>query len=268
MWMRALVLLVVIASCEQPNTFVKTMPQEVPVAPGYALATAQPSERELLDAINLERGSAGVSALGWCDQVALVAHDPTQKYDFGNLAYDDIRIDSAIASDGSAALQFWLGDATQRSNLLSPTATHAGIAVKADEFGHVGATVITVRVPPAIDTNALARRIATVLVPIHYNVSLEGKRRQDDDFRFAAQAAADKLAAGGSHDDVRAVVMSWAPTGVTSVVRIADVDSLADDQNLVKLLRNQAATAFGVGVAQGADRLHGRGAVWIVIVTN
>ena len=266
--MRLFAILVVLVACQQPNTFVATMPHEAPPAPGYALATAQPGERELFDAINSARGAAGVAALAWSDQIAFVAHDPTQKYDFGTLAYADIRIDTAIAPDGSAALQYWLGDTTQRSNLLAPTATHAGIAVKADDLGHVAATVITVRAPPAIDTQALAKRIATVLVPIHYNVSLEGKRRQEDDFRFAAQAAADNLAAGGSREDARAVVMSWAPTGVTSVVRIADVDLLADDQHLVKLLHNQAATAFGVGVAQGADRLRGRGAVWIVIVTN
>jgi hypothetical protein len=125
-----------------------------------------------------------------------------------------------------------------------------------------------VRVPPAIDTQALARRITTALVPIHYTVSLEGKRRQPDDFRYAAQAAADNLAAGGSPDDTRAVVASWAPEGGTSVERIADADTLVDDSRLVKLLHNPTATAFGVGVAQGKDREHGRGAVWVVIVTN
>ncbi|HEY1548379.1 MAG TPA: CAP domain-containing protein [Kofleriaceae bacterium] len=266
--MRRLVFLIVLAACQPENTLVKTMPHEAPVAPGLALESALPSERELFDAINLARGSAGVAALQWCDQVALVAHDPTQKYEFGTLAYADIKIDSALASDGSAALQYWLGDTTQRTNLLSPTATHAGIAVKADEFGHVAATAITVRVPPAIDPQALAKRITTLLTPIHYNVSLEGKRHEHDDFRYAAQAAADNLAAGGSPDDTRAVVMSWTPVGVTSIARIPDVDTLADDNNLVKLLHNQAATAFGVGVAQGKDRVHGRGAIWIVIVTN
>jgi uncharacterized protein YkwD len=266
--MRSLAILAVLVACQQPNTFVATMPHEAPPAPGYALATAQPGERELLDAINSARGSAGVAALAWSDQIAFVAHDPTQKYDFGTLAYADIRIDTAIAPDGSAALQYWLGDTTQRSNLLAPTATHAGVAVKSDDLGHVAATVITVRAPPAIDTQALAKRIATVLVPIHYTVSLEGKRRQPDDFRYAAQAAADNLAAGGSPDDVRAVVLSWTPTGVTSIARIPDVEMLADDDHLRKLLHNQAATAFGVGVAQGNDREHGRGAVWVVIVTD
>jgi hypothetical protein len=267
MWMRSLAMLVVLAACQQ-NTFVKTMPREAPPAPGYALATALPSERELLDAINRERGSAGVAPLAWCDQVALVAHDPTQKYDFGTLAYDDIRIDSAITTDVSAALQYWLGDAVERANVLSPTATHVGIAVKSDELGHVSAIAITVRVPPAIDTQELVRRIAAVLVPIHSSASLETKRRQPDDFRFAAQAAADGLAAGGSPDDVRAIVLSWAPSGITSVARIPDTDKLADDNNLEKLLHDQAATAFGVGVAQGKDREHGRGAVWVVIVSN
>ncbi|HEX4453224.1 MAG TPA: CAP domain-containing protein [Kofleriaceae bacterium] len=265
--MRGIITIVVLAAC-QPNTFVKTMPREAPPAPGYALVTAQPSERELLDAINRERGSAGVAPLAWCDQVALVAHDPTQKYDFGTLAYDDIRIDSAIAPDLVAALQYWLGDMVQRANILSPTATHVGIAVKTDELGHVGATVITVRVPPAVDPRELVKRIAAVLVPMHSSASLETKRRQPDNFRFAAQAAADQLATGGSPDDVRAVVLSWAPSGITSVARIPDVAVLAEDDNVGKLLHNPAATAFGAGVAQGTDREHGRGAVWIVIVSD
>lgn len=265
--MRSLAILVALVACQQ-NTFVKTMPREAPPAPGYSLASALPSERDLFDAINRARGSAGVAPLAWSDQVALVAHDPAQKYDFGTLAFDDIHINGAIASDGSAALQYWLGDTVQRGNVLSPTATHAGIAVKADEFGHVGATAIIVRVPAAVDAPALASRIAAALIPVPFAVSVDGKRRRPDDFRFAAQAAADTLAAGGSPDDVRAVVLSWAPSGITGVARIPDVDTLNDDVRVKQLLHNQAATAFGVGVAQGSDREHGRGAVWVVIVSN
>jgi hypothetical protein len=247
------------------NTFAKTMTREPPPAPRYSQIVASPTEEQLLVAINDARVAAGVAPLAWGDEIAFVAHDASDTYDVHDLAYADVRVDHAIATSPIAALDLWLNDVVQRGNLLAPGLTHVGIAVTQSGPDHVGVTAITVRVPPVVDTAQLAQRIAATIEPVEHG----DKRKQADDLRFAAQAAADRLAAGVPPDDIRAVINSWVDASSTTVSRIADVESLADSSAIRKLLSDsRGAPRYGIGVSQGKDRAHGHGAVWVVIVES
>jgi len=270
--MRGLVAIVACAACTVPAA---PPPQAVAVAPAphpaprvarYAFATATDAEHQLFAAVNDTRAAAGLAPLRWSDEVAAVAHQSGSQLDLGKLAVAELSVNLATADDVKAALAGWLHDDRERAHILSPTITQIGVAVTPTADGRVAATAVVFHTPAPIDTAALAKHIGAVLE--------SRERTLDGDLRTIAQAAATKLAAHGSTDDVFAMIQSqlrgpdarWEKVR-NSITRLGDAGDLErDDQLVARLLGGQPADELGVGVAQGAHPEAGDGAIWVVVL--
>jgi len=235
--------------------------------PRYALADATAPEHALFGAINAARVAEGAPALAWSEQVSFIAHHATSaQLDLGELSLADINVDIAVADDVDTAARAWLADPHRRAQLLAAGATDVGIGVTTTGDGRVSATAVTFRMPPVIDAGAFAR---------HVEAKLESRdRKLDPDLRSIAQTVAADLAAGWTRSDVEPLIQSrlrgidrrWTKIR-NSMTRLVDVSKLErDDQLVAALLHGERADDLGVGVAQGAHRDSGDGAIWLVVL--
>jgi hypothetical protein len=229
----------------------------------YSQVTATPGEHELFASINDARRDVGLAPLAWSDEVSFVAHDPQMKFELGKLVYDDIRLDLAITATPSAAIAYWLDDAKQRANLMSPDATQLGIAIMPDGADHITAVAIAVRVPPPLENVVqLKRRIADALAVDRWGLH----RDEWGSMNRTAQLVADDLAAHKPHREVYDDYVNNAPAGTgVFVTSMPDTGRLANEKLEDLLHRNHNVGGFGVGIAQSPNRDRGDGMIYVVV---
>ncbi|HEX4453225.1 MAG TPA: hypothetical protein VH143_20280 [Kofleriaceae bacterium] len=236
-----------------------------PSAPRYSQQAATASEHELFAAINGARRDAGLAPLAWSDEASFVAHDPKMKFDFAGLVYSDIRLDLALTQTPSNAITYWLGDADRRANLMSD-ATHLGVAVVPDGPDNMMAVAVTVREPPPLaGVTQLKHRIADAIAVDDWGYHRDEIWALDN----AAQLIAEGLAVHKPHRDIYDDYVANAPGGAGTAVfatTMPDPSRLVSRADLRALVgKSPYVRGFGVGIAQGPDRSHGDGQLYVVV---
>jgi hypothetical protein len=230
----------------------------------YSLADATDRERQLFDAINTTRTSAGLSSLTWNSQIAFAAHHtpPGRALNLGHQPFGKISVDLATAPSVDVALQAWMKDGNQRAHLLDAAAKQIGVAVSVQPDDEVLASVVVLGVPARIDPIALDRRIEN---------ALETRwRRKDSDLHTTAQVVADLIARGAT-DQVQPELTTRLGSVATrfsliynSITRLQEPDRLEMGTVIGNQFAGDASVAYGVGVAQ-ASEVDG-GAIYLVAV--
>jgi uncharacterized protein YkwD len=242
--------------------------------------------QRLLALLNRDRKAAGLQPLIWDDRVAKVAQAHSEEMRRTKVvahispttgsAADRVRaagIKTAVVLE-NVARAYGVGEAHaglmnspgHRANLMSPTATHVGIAVVlGDDVAkrrELFVTQVFIRIPPKVDAPQAAalvlKQLATVR-PVRINPKLS----------TTAQQLADGLAAGKTRDSLWPVARRQLDalgnqySRVGSVITaVSELDSLDGKQ----LVGDYKPDDVGIGIAQGTHPEIGEGAIWIVIL--
>jgi uncharacterized protein YkwD len=252
---------------------------------GEVIDPAEAAQR-LLALLNRDRKAAGLQPLTWDDRVAKVAQGHSEEMRRTKVvahvspttgsAADRVRaagIKTAVVLE-NVARAYGVGEAHaglmnspgHRANLMSPTATHVGIAVVLgdDVSGRreLFVTQVFIRIPPKVDAAQAARVVEKQLDtvrPVKINPKLS----------VTAQQLADGLAAGKSRDtlwpiarrQLDALGNQYSRVG-SVITAVSELDSLDGKQ----LVGDYKPDDVGIGIAQGTHPEIGEGAIWIVIL--
>lgn len=234
-------------------------------APAYSLAEATDLERQLFDAINTTRTSAGLPNLTWNSQVAFVAHHtpPADPLKLGHQPFSKISVDLATSPSVDLALEAWMKDDHQRAHLLDAGAKQVAIEVSALPEDEVAASVVVLGVTPPIDTISFDRRIEN---------ALETRwRKKDSDLHTTAQVIAGLLARGETGEAVSRELTTRLANIATrfslfydTVTRLEEPDGLEIGTVIGNQFADDADVAFGVGVAQASEA--DGGAIYVIAI--
>jgi uncharacterized protein YkwD len=252
---------------------------------GEVIDPAEAAQR-LLSLLNRDRKAAGLQPLTWDDRVAKVAQGHSEEMRRTKVvahvspttgsAADRVRaagIKTAVVLE-NVARAYGVGEAHaglmnspgHRANLMSPTATHVGMAVVLgdDVSGRreLFVTQVFIRIPPKVDATQAARLVEKQLDtvrPVKINPKLS----------VTAQQLADGLAAGKSRDalwpiarrQLDALGNQYSRVG-SVITAVSELDSLDGKQ----LVGDYKPDDIGIGIAQGTHPEIGEGAIWIVIL--
>ena len=248
------------------------------------VASADAAEHRLFELANQARAHAGVAALAWDDRLAHAARAYAEEMRRTNnvahvspisgAATDRVRttgIRTAVVLE-NVARAYSVGEAHtglmnspgHRANLLSTSATHAGVGVALgdDVGGHRELFVaqLFVRIPPKIDRDAVVRLVAQ-------RIGAQQPVKTDDKLAAVAQDLASGLAAGRSQDELWKIASGRLESASTVYGRIGSVISAVVETDAIdgkELVGDYRPVAIGVGVAQGPHPELGDGAIWIV----
>ncbi len=260
-----------------------------PLPPPAKEAPVAEQEKGLLKLVNAERAVAGVPALAWDDAVAGVARgasasfrDEAQRggssgsFDVvSRLKQADVPsllvllnpVSAPTAEEAQARL---LSSPVHRSNLLNPEATSVGVGVVAGSAPEGGSvlyvTELLVRELPPVDTAAVRTRLHAAIARKRADARA-GPLASDPALEQVSQKYAEELAgARGQLADARASVLvaplykSFRSVNVLSGAK-PDPLEFAEEPGVVA-----AGKLVGVGVAQGANPLLGKNAVYVVVL--
>ena len=252
---------------------------------GGVIDPAEAAQR-LLALLNRDRKAAGLQPLVWDDRVAKVAQGHSEEMRRTKVvahvspttgsAADRVRaagIKTAVVLE-NVARAYGVGEAHaglmnspgHRANLMSPTATHVGIAVVLgdDVSGRreLFVTQVFIRIPPKVDAGqaaAVVEKQLDTVRPVKINPKLS----------TTAQQLADGLAAGKSRDalwpiarrQLDALGNQYSRVG-SVITAVSELDSL----NGKELVGDYKPDDVGIGIAQGTHPEIGEGAIWIVIL--
>ncbi len=168
----------------------------------------------------------------------------------------------ARASGADEAHEGLMNSAGHRANILSAQATHVGVGVAyAKDSGDLLVTELFTRVPPRVDREVARQNIADTI--------RQGRAlRLDAALVRLAQANAEELASGAPRDRVAATIEQALGEMAGKYKRLRTVIlALGDPHDFAtRDLPQDAATDFGVGVAQGEHQELGRGAIFVVVL--
>jgi len=242
--------------------------------------------QRLLALLDRDRKAAGLQPLIWDDRVAKVAQGHSEEMRRTKVvahvspttgsAADRVRaagIKTAVVLE-NVARAYGVGEAHaglmnspgHRANLMSPTATHVGIAVVLgdDVSGRreLFVTQVFIRIPPKVDAAQASKVVLDQLGTVR-RVKINAK------LATTAQQLADGLAAGKSRDSLwpaarhqlDALGNQYARVG-SVITAVSELDSI-DGKELVG---DYKPDDVGIGIAQGTHPEIGEGAIWIVIL--
>ena len=242
--------------------------------------------QRLLALLNRDRKAAGLQPLIWDDRVAKVAQGHSEEMRRTKVvahvspttgsAADRVKaagIKTAVVLE-NVARAYGVGEAHaglmnspgHRANLMSPTATHVGIAVVLgdDVSGRreLFVTQVFIRIPPKVDAAQAAALVEKQLDTVRA-VKINPK------LSATAQQLADGLAAGKSRDSLwpaarhqlDALGNQYSRVG-SVITAVSELDSLDGKQ----LVGDYKPDDIGIGIAQGTHPEIGEGAIWIVIL--
>ncbi|HET9988092.1 MAG TPA: CAP domain-containing protein, partial [Kofleriaceae bacterium] len=252
---------------------------------GGVLDPAEAGQR-LLALLNRDRKAAGLQPLMWDDRLAKVAQGHSEEMRRTKVvahvspttgsAADRVRaagIKTAVVLE-NVARAYGVGEAHaglmnspgHRANLMSPTATHVGIAVVLgdDVSGRreLFVTQVFIRIPPKVDP-------AQAAVLVEKQLDTVRAVRINPKLSVTAQQLADGLAAGRSRDSLwpaarhqlDALGNQYSRVG-SVITAVSELDSLDGKQ----LVGDYKPDDIGIGIAQGTHPEIGEGAIWIVIL--
>ncbi|MBI3178645.1 MAG: CAP domain-containing protein [Deltaproteobacteria bacterium] len=239
-------------------------------------------ESQLIQLINTARRRAGLPELALDRETAAVARryseemartDQVAHVSSESGAADDrlrragvrrglVQENLARASSAEEAHDGLMNSPGHRANILSAQATHVGVGVAyAKDSGDLLVTELFTRVPPTVDRAAARDSIAETI--------RRGRAlRLDAALVRLAQSNAEELAAGAPRDRVAAEMERALNEMAGKYKRLRTVIlALSDTRDFAtRNLPQDAATDFGVGVAQGEHRDLGRGAIFVVVL--
>lgn len=251
-----------------------------------AITNADEAAQRLLALLNRDRQAAGLQPLQWDARVAAVARGHSEEMKRTKVvahvspttgsAADRVRaagIKTAVVLE-NVARAYGIGEAHQglmnspghRANLMSPQATHVGIAVVLgdDVSGRreLFVTQVFIRIPPKVDVPAAVELVKQ-------RVSAVRKVRLDDKLSSTAQQLADGLAQGKQQQQLWPVARhqldalgnTYARVG-SVITAVAELDPLDGKQ----LVGDYKPDDIGIGIAQGMSAEIGENAIWIVIL--
>ena len=252
---------------------------------GGVIDPAEASHR-LLALLDRDRQAAGLQPLVWDERVAKVAEGHSEEMRRTKIvahvspttgsAADRVRaagIKTAVVLE-NVARAYGVGEAHaglmnspgHRANLMSPTATHVGIAiVLGDDVSgrrELFVTQVFIRIPPKVDAVQAAalveKQLATVrAVKINPKLSTTAQQLADG---LAAGKARDSLWPAARHQ-LDALGNQYARVG-SVITAVSELDSLDGKQ----LVGDYKPDDIGIGIAQGTHPEIGEGAIWIVIL--
>ncbi|MFT3698382.1 MAG: CAP domain-containing protein [Kofleriaceae bacterium] len=277
------------------STVLANFPVYCAMEPPIAL-TVQPEEtaitnpdeaaQRLLVLLNRDRQAAGLQPLQWDARVAAVAKGHSEEMKRTKVvahvspttgsAADRVRaagIKTAVVLE-NVARAYGVGEAHQglmnspghRANLMSPQATHVGIAVVLgdDVSGRheLFVTQVFIRIPPKVDQGQ-------AIALVKQRVEAVRKVRLDTTLSTTAQQLADGLAAGkqqqalwpAARHQLDALGNTYARVG-SVITAVSELDSLDGKQ----LVGDYKPDDIGIGIAQGTSAEIGDNAIWIVIL--
>ncbi len=248
-------------------------------------------ERRLFELMNVERGSAGLSALTWDDAVAGVARAASQSFSDGarrggaTAAFDLVpRLQQAgvpsllvlenpvVAPSAEEAQARILTSPVHRSNLLNPDATHAGVGVVSSSAPGGGplvyVTELLVRELPPADAEVVRPKLRAAIrrrrtdaraAPAASDPVLEDVAQ-----RYAKELAAARgdLAKPRANELVAPLYKSFGTVNLVSGAKAEPLD-FAEEPGVVA-----PGKLMGVGVAQGGNPVLGRNAVYVVVIVG
>ena len=236
--------------------------------------------------MNRDRALAGLAALQWDEQVAVVSRGHSTEMRATKVvahispttgsAADRVRaakIKTALVLE-NVARAYGLGEAHQglmnspghRANLMSSTATHVGIGVVFGEEvsgrREIFITQVFTRVPPKLD----AKKAAGI---VRDKIQSAQKVTANPKLDAVAQDWAAQLAAGKTRDETYPIMRRRVDGMGATYLRVSSVITAASDVESIEgasLLGDVRVDEIGVGVAQGPHPQIGDGAIWIVVL--
>lgn len=244
-------------------------------------------ERGLLEQINADRKSAGLSALAWDDAVAKAARALAEQYrdasvkgetlhaDIEKLVRDAgvsssmVLVNPAAAASAAEAQAGFSASPTNRANLLNPDISHAGISiVTAQDKGRSVAYVVELFVKELtkVDPTEALPKLRQAIAAKRKEAGQPALTR-DARLDKVAQQYAEALAAGAGKVDkatddklIRPLYRSYSRLNVLAGAK-GDVAEFANEEGV-----RSPGKVVGVGLAQGANAVLGQNALYGVIL--
>jgi uncharacterized protein YkwD len=262
------------------------LPARVAVAPEPWPTDPAAAERKILEVVNAERAAAGLPPLAWDAAVAGVARDISRDLAASGSAGGDVAarlkkegIGSPVVLQSAAsersferAQERLLSSPTNRANLLSPEATHAGIgaATRADPQGRplVFVTEVFIKELPPVDVERARKELRDAVARKRKDARTNALA-SDATLDQTAQRYAEALAAaGGVLPKEKASELTFPLNkGFRAVTMVSGAK-----QELLDFAEEPQTTApgrvLGVGVAQGRHPALGRNAVYVVLMVG
>ncbi len=259
----------------------------IPPVPTAGPLDAGAQERKLFQLLNAERSAAGIQALIWDDAVGSVARsasgslrstaaggappfDVAAQLRQANAASGLVLQNPVLANSADEAHAVLITSPVNRSNLLNPLVTHAGVGatIVADPTGgsQMYAVELLVREQGLVDTEALRaelraavarRRASAGASPVASDRVLE---------EVSQKYASEMAATGGSvakereSEIVAPLYKGFRGLNLMSGSKPEPLD-FAEERGAVG-----AGSVVGVGVAQGSSLALGKNAVYVVLI--
>ena len=268
----------VYCAAEPPVSVAAAPPEKGPVDAGGA-------ERKLFQLMNAERATGGIAPLAWDDAVAGVARGASQSFrdeaakgsghfdvvarlkqvDVSSLLVLENPVLAPTPEEAQARL---VSSPLHRANLMNPEATHAGVGIvpSTDAGGAaVYVTELLVRELPPVDAEAVRAKLRAAIArkradaraqPLASDPMLEDLAQ-----RYAQELAAAKGALPKPRADalVAPLYKSFRNVNVLSGAKAEPLD-FAEEPGVAG-----PGKVIGLGVAQGANAVLGKNAVYVVI---
>ncbi len=257
-------------------------------APAKGALDAAAAERKLFQLMNAERATGGIAPLAWDDAVAGVARAASQGFrdeaKGGPAGFDVVarlkQVDVSsllvlenpvVAPTPEEAQARLVASPLHRSNLMNPEATHAGVGVVPSTEGGGAAVYVTellVRELPPVDGEAVKARLRAAIArkradaraqPLGSDPVLEDVAQ-----KYAAELAGARGALPKPRADalVAPLYKAFRNVNVLSGAK-ADPLDFAEEPGVAG-----PGKVMGLGVAQGANPVLGKNAVYVVVLVG
>jgi uncharacterized protein YkwD len=259
---------------------------KIPPGPSAGPLDAGAQERKLFQLLNAERVAGGIQALAWDDAVGRVARSASAtlrataaggapQFDLAaqlrqaDAASALVLQNPVLANSAEEAHAVLVTSPVNRSNLLNPLVTHAGVGVTlvADPSGsQVYAVELLVREQGPVDTEALRAKLRGAVAQKRSSTGVSPVA-SDRVLEEVSQKYASELAAGGGSiakeresEIVAPLYKGFRGLNLMSGAKPEPLD-FAEERGAVG-----AGSVVGVGVAQGSSPALGKNAIYVVLV--
>ncbi len=267
---------------EAPTSF------KIPPPPPSGSVDAAAAEQLLFQLLNTERAGAGAAPLAWdgaTGKVARLASEALRAQAMGgSRSFDlvtELRQADALSSlvlqnpvvaiSAEEAHALLLTSPVNRSNLLNPQATHAGVGMAAAADPNGGtvlyATELLIRQQPPVDAQALRGKLREAVAQKRAGANATPLASDETLESVAQKYASELVAAGGTigkdreGDILAPLFKSYRSVNIISGAKSEPLEFAGEPRVL------GAGTLLGVGVAQGSNPMLGKNAIYVVLIS-
>jgi len=241
-------------------------------------------ERKLLDMVNTERTGAGLPPLAWDDSVAQVARaaaesrrtnpsadvNMVERLKAVDVTSPVVLENPAQARSAQEAQARFSSSPPHRANFMSPEVTHAGVGIasskEADGRSSVFVSEVFVKELPQVDADRLREKLRSAMAQKRADARAPAVAKDATLEQVAQQYAQELAAAKGTLAKARADELlaplrkSYKTLNLLSGSRAEPLE-FAEEPTVVS-----TGKVLGIGVAQGANPVLGKNAVYVVAI--